>query len=176
MNGELMVRNVQRAVRLDIPFLRRIAEHFLEAGFGLKNYSLGVQFVGQRRMAEVNWQFLRHEGPTDVITFDYRESKCGSRPWGDSRLARRSAGSEIGTIGLHGDMFICPAVAKTQAQQFRTSMYEELVRYLVHGILHLRGYDDRTAAACSVMKREEGRWLQRLRRRFDLHRDRNPLR
>jgi probable rRNA maturation factor len=47
---------------------------------------------------------------------------------------------------LHGEIFICPEVAATQAREFRTSWQEEIVRYCVHGLLHLRGYDDVRAA------------------------------
>jgi rRNA maturation RNase YbeY len=89
-------------------------------------------------MARVNWRFLQHEGSTDVITFDH--------------------GSTIERV--HGECFISVADAVDQAQAFRTTWTEEVVRYVIHGILHLRGYDDLEPALRRSMKREENRWVR----------------
>jgi probable rRNA maturation factor len=145
MSRELVLRNRQRAMRLNLTRLRETTRHLLERELGLAAYALGVHFVSERRMAEVNQQFLRHEGPTDVITFDHGADAAAA---------------------VHGELFLCPAVARQQAGRFRATLEKELVRYLIHGVLHLRGFDDRTPAARRVMKREEARLLRRLRRRF----------
>ena len=71
---------------------------------------------------------------------------------------------------VHGEIFICIDEAVTQARRFRTTWPSELVRYLVHGILHLQGYDDLTPAARRKMKREENRLLQQLARHYLLQR------
>lgn len=173
MNRELAVRNCQRACKLDARLLRRVVRRLLEQEFRLSDYVLGIQFVSERCMAKVNWQFLQHEGPTDVITFDYREPEARSPKRGDSSPSGHSAGPGAGIPGLHGELFICPAVAKAQAKQYCSTMAQELVRYLVHGILHLRGFDDQTAAARKRMKREEARLLRRLSWHFKLSRLRN---
>ncbi len=67
---------------------------------------------------------------------------------------------------LHGEIFICIEDAVRQAREFRTTWQSELVRYLIHGVLHLIGYDDLTAADRHVMKREENRLLRTLSRQF----------
>ena len=67
---------------------------------------------------------------------------------------------------LHGEFFICPEVAVAQAREFRTSWQEEIVRYCVHGLLHLRGYDDVRAADRRKMKREEDRVVNELKKQF----------
>jgi rRNA maturation RNase YbeY len=69
---------------------------------------------------------------------------------------------------LHGEIFICIDDAVKQARQFRTSWQYELIRYLIHGMLHLVGYDDLTPAGRSVMKHEENRLLRLLSRQFSL--------
>jgi rRNA maturation RNase YbeY len=69
---------------------------------------------------------------------------------------------------LHGDLFICVEEAIRQARQFRTTWQAELVRYIVHGILHLQGYDDAAPGHRRVMKREEDRRMRRLAARFRL--------
>ena len=71
---------------------------------------------------------------------------------------------------LHGEIFICIDDAVKQARQFRTTWQSELVRYLIHGVLHLVGYDDLTPAGRCVMKREENCLLGMLSRQFSLRR------
>jgi len=99
---------------------------------------LGIHLVGAQEMAQVNWDYLRHQGSTDVITFDY-----GSTPG-----------------RLHGECFICVADAVAQAEEFGTTWSEEVLRYVIHGILHLRGYDDLEPGLRRTMKREENRWVR----------------
>jgi len=69
---------------------------------------------------------LRHAGATDVIAFDY----------------------SIRASHLRGEIFICVDEALVQARRFRTTWQSESVRYVVHGVLHLLGFDDRRPAAC----------------------------
>jgi probable rRNA maturation factor len=65
-------------------------------------------------------------------------------------------------------LFICLDDAVKQAREFRTTWQEELARYVIHGLLHLRGFDDLEPAARRVMKREENRLLRRAGRAFTL--------
>ncbi len=104
-------------------------------------------------MARVNWQFLRHEGSTDVITFDHGEQSAVS--------SQRSA-------KLHGEAFICVADAVKQAREFKTTWQSEVVRYAVHALLHLLGHDDLRPAKRRLMKREENRLMRELSATFDL--------
>jgi len=140
----LCFRNQQRACPLDLPLLRRILRHALDHHFQAKNCELCVHLVEAGEMARINEKFLQHIGPTDVITFTDIE----------------------GRVGLHGEIFICPEVAVSQANEFRTSWQEELIRYAIHGLLHLMGHDDRSAAARKAMKREEDRIVGDLTKHF----------
>jgi probable rRNA maturation factor len=134
----LAITNRQRDRKVDTRRVREVAAAVLaEAGQGAE---LGIHFVSAKRSAEVNWQFLQHEGPTDIITFDY-----GSTP-----------------ERLFGEMFICVPEAVRQAAEFGTTWEAELLRYVIHGILHLRGYDDLEPAKRRVMKREENRLVRKL--------------
>jgi probable rRNA maturation factor len=58
--------------------------------------------------------------------------------------------------------------ALIQARRFRTTWQTELVRYLIHGVLHLQGHDDRRSVSRRSMKKEEARLLKKLGRRFCL--------
>jgi probable rRNA maturation factor len=122
---------------MNLPLLQEIALAIARELFPKSSHELGLYFVSRKKMAQLNKKFLGHEGPTDVITFDYGE--------GDM---------------LHGEIFICPDVAVSQAKEFGTTPQMELVRYLVHGLLHLRGYDDRTPAKRAKMKKAEDKWVR----------------
>jgi probable rRNA maturation factor len=173
MSSELVVRNCQRALRVELHLLRRVSQCLLEKELGLADYSLGIQFVSERRMAEINAQFLKHEGPTDVITFEYQEPG-GREPNRRNVPEMQTRGSSASDASaLHGELFICPRVAKVQARQYRTSMTKELARYIIHGVLHLRGFDDQSPRARRIMKHEESRLLRRLSGNFRLTRPPN---
>jgi probable rRNA maturation factor len=113
----------------------------------MENAELGIVLVGAKEMASINEKFLGHEGPTDVITFDYSEEQKSQ---------------------LNGEVFVCVEVAEKQAKEFGTNPQSEIVRYIVHGILHLAGYDDLQPAARRKMKQHEGRLVRKLSRGFAL--------
>ncbi len=122
---------------MNLSLLQEMTLALARALFPDRSHEVGVYFVGRKKMAELNEKYVGHEGPTDVITFDYSEGKT-----------------------MHGEIFICPDVALTHAKEFKTTPQMELVRYLVHGLLHLRGYDDRTPAKRAKMKRAEDKWVR----------------
>jgi probable rRNA maturation factor len=119
----------------------------LPAPVRFSSAQVAVHFVGASEMTLLNETFLGHPGATDVITFDYRKDA--------------PAGC------LSGEVFVCVDVAMAQAPEFRTTWQEELARYVIHGVLHLLGYDDKSPAPRKRMKLEEERFLKELSRRFD---------
>ncbi len=153
----LAFRNRQRTRTLNTLLLRRITRHLLQEEFKVTDCELCFHFVEPEEMAEVNWQFLQHEGSTDVITFDHSESGAPSD-------ARRSSSA----APLHGEIFISVADAVKQAREFKTTWQSELTRYVIHGLLHLRGYDDLQPAKRRVMKREENRLLKLVTAKFSI--------
>ena len=122
---------------MNLPLLQEIALALARQLFPKRSHELGIYLVNPRKMAALNERFLGHKGPTDVITFDY----------GDAKM-------------LHGEIFICSDVARAQAKEFGTTAQMEIVRYLVHGMLHLRGFDDLTLAKRAKMKRAEDKWVR----------------
>ena len=147
MSRVLSFRNRQRTRALALPLLRRLTRYVLEEEFGVKAYELGFHFVEPDEMARVNQQFLQHEGSTDVITFDH---------------------ADAGAPGLHGEIFISVADAVEQAREFATTWQEEVARYIIHSLLHLRGHDDLEPAKRRVMKREENRLVKIVSTKFAL--------
>ena len=154
MSGSLLITNRQRAIRLNMRLLRAIAKSLLTETLELEEFDLAICIVGAPEMARLNKTFLQHEGSTDVITFDYADNPTRT--------------PDPGPRTLHGEMFICIDDALSQAKQFRTSWPGELTRYVIHGVLHLQGFDDLQPVARRKMKREENRLLKEIARRFPL--------
>jgi len=148
----IVAANRQRTQKIDLRFLKQIAGALL-VELNIEDVELGVHLVAAPEMTRLNENFLRHQGSTDVITFDYSDVR---RRMPDARCP------------LHGEIFICVDEAVLQARRFRTSWQSEIVRYLVHGVLHLRGHDDSRASLRQKMKRAENHWLRELSRRFSL--------
>jgi probable rRNA maturation factor len=156
--AHLEVCNRQKTRRLNLPLVRQLVGCLLEewprprGQGGAKERlraggRLGVYFIHAAEMARLNGEFLGHAGSTDVITFDYQEG-AGQDEW-------------------RGEIFVSVDDAVASAPRYRATWQLELARYVVHGMLHLRGYDDRRPAARREMKKEENRVLKALSRRFD---------
>jgi probable rRNA maturation factor len=128
----IVVSDRQRKIRVRLPALREFAEKAFreclklpqKTGGGLAELpEVGVVLVSDRRIAAIHEEFMNAPDPTDVITFQ------------------------------HGEIFMSVETAKRQARAYRTSLEHELRLYLVHGLLHLQGYDDKTEKAAADMKR-----------------------
>jgi len=142
VSNSVSVFNRQRAARIDNQLLGRLTCRLLEEAIDGKVCEISIFLVGERRITKLNEEYVQHTGPTDVITFDYRDD---TRP---------------GWLG--GDIFVCVPVAIAQASRFRVPWQEEVLRYVVHGVLHLSGMEDHSDSGYRRMKREEKRLLKKL--------------
>ena len=160
MSGSLVIQSRQRSRVVDLPRLRRLTRTLLHEILRLKHFDLGVYIVDAFEITRLNETFLRHEGSTDVITFDYADeagrASCRSNR---STRGRRSAKS---SPPLHGEIIISMDDVEVNASCFGVAPRNELLRCVVHGVLHLTGFDDGTPAARRKMKREENRLLRGL--------------
>ncbi len=148
----LEIFNRQRTKKINTRLLKQIVGD-LFAESKIEQANLGIHLVAAPEMTRLNEKFLRHAGPTDVITFDY------SNP----RPQTPSPGRQ-----LHGEIFACVDEAVLQARKFGTSWQSEVVRYIVHGVLHLLDFDDVSVGVRRKMKREEDRRLRAIACRFPL--------
>ena len=115
----------------------RVAERVLHAE-RVRNARLSIAFVTDREIARINWKHLRHRGPTDVLSF------------------RFAAGEKNGPIT--GDVYIAPGVARRNAALHRSGVREELLRLVVHGVLHVLGHDhptDESRTRSAMWRRQE---------------------
>lgn len=95
-----------------------------------KDYQLSLVFVSDRVIKKINARHLRHPYVTDVIAFTL---------------------SEPPKEPLEGEIYIGLEQAARQAKAYRVSLTNEILRLAAHGLLHVLGYDDRTAAARTRM-------------------------
>lgn len=102
--------------------------------------TLNYIFCSDEYLLKLNQQYLDHNTYTDIITFDY----------------------SIGKV-LSGDIFISIDRVKENALKFRKTFENELLRVIVHGILHLIGYKDKTDEESNEMRIQEDHYLGRLK-------------
>lgn len=162
----IIIANRQRARKINRRLLQQIADA-LFAELEISKAKLEINLVTAGEMTRLNERFLHHAGSTDVITFNYAENAGQEFYLPSKTLTQEMDRREIGPT-LHGEIFICVDEAVLQSQTFRTHWQSEIVRYLIHGVLHLWGYDDSRTDQRRKMKRVENRLLRRLSRRFSL--------
>lgn len=126
--------------RIDI--VQNCGERILGA-LDLPEAELSVQLVDDAEMTLLNESYRGKQGPTDVLSFSLVTGEH----------------SEYGG-GLLGDVVIDVEVAQRQALEFGHSLEDELLRLLVHGVLHLLGYDHEQDEDAARMQAEEARLLK----------------
>jgi len=152
--------------KINLRLLKKISQALL-AELELEKVEIGVCLVAAPEMTRLNETFLKHRGSTDVIAFDYRNSVGQASSLSHSKT-RKVGDTQDACPTLHGEIFICMDEAVLQARKFDTSWQSEVVRYLIHGVLHLAGFDDSSVGARRKMKRDENRRLREMTRRFPL--------
>lgn len=139
-----MLSHVRR-VTFDQARLDRLARAIL-SDVGEGSAELGIMFVDDQRMRSLNRQYRGKDRTTDVLAFAMREAPRSS-------------------AGLLGDVVIAVPTAARQAKEGQRSLDEELTVLLVHGILHLCGYDhERSEKEARRMHRRERMILRSLAR------------
>ena len=134
-----------RRVTFDQARLDQLAQAIL-SDVGEASAELGIMFVGDQRMRGLNRRYRGKDRTTDVLAFAMREASHSS-------------------VGLLGDVVIAVPTAIRQAKEAQRSLDEELTVLLVHGILHLCGYDhERSEKEAHRMHRRERMILRSLAR------------
>lgn len=109
----------------------------VELNFLVSN--LEINFISGEDIHAINKSYLKHDYTTDIITFNYSDS----------------------LQQIDGEIFISIDDALSNSKKFRVTLSEELVRLVIHGILHLLGYDDQNLTDKKIMKRLENKLLSK---------------
>jgi probable rRNA maturation factor len=145
----IAIANQQRVMRIDRRRLARLARAVLSREH-VARAEISVAVVDDPQIHAINRKFLNHDCPTDVISF-LLDGDDAAKGW---RRRRRGSGKSIG-----GEIVISAQTARRSARDFKTIPEDELELYLVHGLLHLCGYDDRTPPEKRLMRRREAEAL-----------------
>ncbi len=124
--------------RLNNSWLKLVAESEIK-----KLGNINIIFCSDNYILDVNVKYLGHDYFTDIITFDYCEKDI-----------------------LSGDLFISIDTVRDNAEFYKTEFNDELNRVIVHGLLHLIGYDDHTPEEQKIMREKENYYLE-LRNHID---------
>jgi probable rRNA maturation factor len=152
-----MVLNRQRRVRVAVgPLVRFLERVRRELEFPAEG--VAVQLVNDAAMARLNWRYRRKRGPTDVLSFPASANGRGSRTSGARRVLHDPMSQYV------GDIAISPETARRNARRASRPLQEELRILVLHGMIHLAGYDHETDDG------QMNRLETRLRRRLGLPR------
>jgi len=135
----LEILNEQEEIPIEEERIRNICEKILSDA-GIVSGRLGVVIVDNEMVRNLNKDFLQHDYPTDVISFQVE--------------------SEPESGYLEGEVVASAEMAQSRAPEFGWSVKEELILYIIHGLLHLVGFDDRTAEECKVIREKERYYLR----------------
>ena len=133
------MHNLQRKISVNVAQLEKFAGNAVQHSLQLhprertdlrKLSEIFIWLVSDRRMALLHRKFLGQSGPTDVMTFQ------------------------------HGEIFISVDTAQRHARAFGNSLLRELKLYIVHGLLHLHGFDDQTPTEARKMKTAQEKILR----------------
>lgn len=136
----ITIASPQETVAVDRARMRQTAVAVLE-GEGENRAEISLAFVDNATSRQLNQRYLQHDEPTDVLSFPLSEGKSGK---------------------LVGELVIGAEIAQVQAQERGHDVQAELALYVIHGLLHLCGYDDETATGAATMRERERHYLRQL--------------
>lgn len=149
---------------LDLARWSALARSVLEQQGVREDAEVSLLFVDEETIAGLNERFLEKPGPTDVLAFPIEDDPVPSGRWPDVGGNGPGAEPEDQPTLLLGDVVICPAVAATHAVEHGVSEEDELALLVVHGLLHLLGFDHQENAEAERMERLERQLLAQFNR------------
>ena len=138
--AKISIASPQEIIAIDRGKMREVARAVLE-GEGIADYEISLAFVDNPTIHRLNKRYLDHDEPTDVLSFPLSDPS-----------ARKLAGELV--IGVE--------VARQQATERGHSVEAELTLYVMHGLLHLCGHDDKSDVAAAEMRERERHYLAAL--------------
>lgn len=114
---------------------------------------VAIHFVDTKKITDLHDQFFNDPTPTDCISFPM------------------DTPDENSPYTMLGEVFVCPKTALDYAKKHSVDIYEEVTLYVIHGLLHLMGYDDISISKRKLMRAAEKRHLENLKKRHLLLRE-----
>lgn len=169
---KIIILNRQDRIDLDIGLLKKVSAYAANKFDNSKNLELNIVFIDKEEMALLNKKYRNKQGPTDVLSFSYRDSlkvKPASSKGTDS-----GSFNNIESFSVAGEIVISPEVAKENAADFTPDFFKswnlerELALLIIHGILHIYDYDHDTESDSVKMESLQGSLLNNVIANFKL--------
>jgi len=136
----VFINNISSDSRVKLSSLKKLAQNILK-DFEEKG-DLNIVLVSDGFMRKLNQRYTRRKGTTDVLSFDFRDSKTSK-----SKTA------------LLGEVYVSAEKARKQAEDYGVPFEKELKRLVAHGILHLLGYEHKTGKDLEWMREKEEEYI-----------------
>jgi probable rRNA maturation factor len=130
------LKNLRVNFGIKTPFSKKKVHQsvsFLKKELNFQLNALVINFVSSEEIFKINSDYLNHNSTTDIITFDYSETNSG----------------------IDGEIYISLEEAVENADYFKSTQTQEIIRLVTHGILHLLGYNDQEQKEKKIMKKVE---------------------
>lgn len=135
---KIKINNLTKARKIDKTLIRRTASRVLRS-FNKNNAAVGIIFVNDKKIRVLNRKYVKRNAATDVLSF------------------------LLGKAPLLGDVYISSDRALVNAKRFGTLFKEEILLYVIHGVLHLLDFGDKTAKEKKRMRKLEESFLKEAR-------------
>jgi probable rRNA maturation factor len=122
---------------------KRVLSRYISKRCGKNKVKINYNFVSTNEQINMNTEFKKHNYNTDILTFDLSEKECE----------------------LTGDVYISLKQIRKNTKRYGVSLRDEVNRVLIHGFLHLYGYNDETKEERNIMRKQEDRYLDFMKRK-----------
>lgn len=139
------VYNRQSDLKISLGAVKKVVLQVLEEE-SQRCDEVNIHFVDTQKISDLHHKFFDDSTPTDCISFPLDDQE------------------DTFPYRILGEVFVCPATAKEYASKNRRDPFEETTLYIVHGILHLLGYDDLQEDDRKEMKKAEGRHMRKIKK------------
>ena len=133
---EITVQGDQKTLRLNLKNIKALGQAVLKLLKQPKDTFVSISFVSKAEIKKLNRQYFRKNRITDVIALEYKKNDSFYKDY-------------------LGDIIIAPEIAKSNAAIYGVKFSDELSLYVIHGILHLLGYDDTTPASKKRIEKKQ---------------------
>lgn len=137
---KIIIKNLQDKVPVSPKKARKTVQKVLSTEGVRKSGEITLCFVNNKKIKELNLKYLGRNNPTDVIAFNITDPK-------DKK-------------NIFADIAISSDTAVENARAFHTTPLFELYLYVIHGVLHILGYDDRKQTDKLAMRKKESKYLK----------------
>ena len=133
-NNIIKINNIPSIINRE-NIISLISNFILKEGYGIKK--IEYNFISKDKMININKDYLSHNAETDIITFDYTDFKK-----------------------IEAEIYLCYSIIKKNALENNQSVENELVRVIIHGVLHCMGCDDKSKKEKKLMTDKENIFLK----------------